>query len=352
MKFDLHPACSAWPEMNPKELRDLADDIAAHGLRDPITVTPDHLLLDGRNRALACEMTGVEPTTTIFKGDPWLFSLSRNKHRRHLTTSQIAMIAEQLANLGHGGDRRSGDFKTSNEGLKISEVAKAAGVSKTDIESAKVVCEHGTPEEKEAVRTGKAKLRKTADVVRGRRRVSAEPDRPCAGPAMPLRKKAPVHSRDPIDDVVMRELITKCAGPNAEFRTLDGMSSRIQRAKNAIKPPLTRLGDAVTTRAGDKGDEYKIEGDCHELLVRTGLMMAQPEQSAANRNAETANLRAEIDYLRTKLADANAENERLRDENERLKTALHQSVERIAAKLIANGETQPTANDVVMNALG
>ena len=24
MKFDLHPACAAWPEMNPKELGDLA----------------------------------------------------------------------------------------------------------------------------------------------------------------------------------------------------------------------------------------------------------------------------------------------------------------------------------------
>ena len=34
MKFDLHPACAAWPEMNPKELGDLAEDIAAHGLHD------------------------------------------------------------------------------------------------------------------------------------------------------------------------------------------------------------------------------------------------------------------------------------------------------------------------------
>ena len=39
MKFDLHPACSAWPEMRPNELRDLADDIKAHGLRDEIALT-------------------------------------------------------------------------------------------------------------------------------------------------------------------------------------------------------------------------------------------------------------------------------------------------------------------------
>ena len=79
--------------MKPEELRDLADDITAYGLRDPITLTPDGLLLDGRNRALACEMAGVEPATMVFDGDPWLFSLSRNKHRRHMTTDQIALIA-------------------------------------------------------------------------------------------------------------------------------------------------------------------------------------------------------------------------------------------------------------------
>ena len=59
--------------MKPEELRDLADDIAAYGLRDPVTLTPDGLLLDGRNRSIACEMAGVEPATAIFDGDPWLF---------------------------------------------------------------------------------------------------------------------------------------------------------------------------------------------------------------------------------------------------------------------------------------
>ena len=73
--------------MKPEELRELADDITANGLRDPVTLTPDGLLLDGRNRALACEMADVEPATTIFDGVPWLFSLSRNKHRRHMTAS-------------------------------------------------------------------------------------------------------------------------------------------------------------------------------------------------------------------------------------------------------------------------
>jgi hypothetical protein len=156
----------------------------------------------------------------------------------------------------------------------------------------------------------------------------------------------PVHSRDPIDDVV-RELITKCAGPKPEWRTLKRMSSIIRRADGAIKEALPRLGDdAVKTRAGDMDEEYLIEGDPDELLIRAGLTMAQPNQSAADSSAEVAILRAENDHLRAKLADADAK-------IERLKSLLYDSViDKIAAKLAARGETKPTVDDVVVTALG
>ena len=70
-----------------------------------------------------------------------------------------------------------------------------------------------------------------------------------------------------------RELITKCAGPKPEWRTLKRMSSIIRRADGAIKEALPRLGDdAVKTRAGDMDEEYLIEGDPDELLIRAGLL--------------------------------------------------------------------------------
>ena len=217
----------------------------------------------------------------------------------------------------------------SNEGISAAEAAKAAGVPETAIDSAKVVLQHGTPDERQAVESGEARVRKTADRIRARRRASA--------PMAPLGKKTPFHSRDPIADVT-RELITKCAGPKAEWLTLKRMSSIIMRADRATKEALERLGDVVKTRVGDKGDEYLIEGDPGELLVRAGLMM-QPEKSAADSSAEIARLRAQ-------LADANAE-------IERLKSLLREKViEKIAAKLAANGETNPTVDDVDMAARG
>jgi hypothetical protein len=97
LPWEPHEACLAWREMSAADLSDLANDISANGLRDPITLTADGFLLDGRNRALACIMAGVDPTTAIDDGDPWLFSLSRNKHRRHMSVDQIAMVAATMA---------------------------------------------------------------------------------------------------------------------------------------------------------------------------------------------------------------------------------------------------------------
>jgi hypothetical protein len=111
--------------MSPTELCDLADDIAANGLRDAVTLTPDGKLLDGRNRALACIMAGTEipaDKIVVHNGDPWLFSISRNARSRHMTTDQIAMVVASLAT------RPLGANQYTKEGVAIAtpSVAEAA----------------------------------------------------------------------------------------------------------------------------------------------------------------------------------------------------------------------------------
>ena len=56
-------------------------------------------------------------------GTPEAFIATRNLLRRHLTASQRAMIAAELANLANGGVRMNaqpvnGEEKTENPGLK------------------------------------------------------------------------------------------------------------------------------------------------------------------------------------------------------------------------------------------
>ena len=265
MKYELHEACAAWPEMSPTELQELAGDIKANGLHEPVAFTPAGLLLEGRHRALACEMAGVELKTFVYDGDPWLYSISKNARRRHMTGDQIALTVAKLAARTVGNP----NFAIgSNEPIGIAEAAKAAGVTETTIKSAKAVLKDGTPEEIAAVKAGKAKLRKTADTVRARAQ----------------DKKS--QSEDPIDDV-LREVIAKCA--DGQPRTMSKMASIVGRAERAVRDALKRLGDAALTSRGANGLEYGIQGDRESLLVRAGLKKptakAEPSKSAQDRLA-------------------------------------------------------------------
>lgn len=87
-----HPYAGAWPLLGDDDLAELADDIRANGLRDPI-VTYDGLILDGRNRLAACAMAEVKPAFTEFEGDDddaLAFVQSVNNARRHQSKGSLA----------------------------------------------------------------------------------------------------------------------------------------------------------------------------------------------------------------------------------------------------------------------
>jgi hypothetical protein len=93
MIFEVHPAADPWPMMPEDELVELADSIRAVGLLEPLVLTPDGMLLDGRNRLDACVRAGVAPTTIVYDGDQVAFVLARNAHRRHMSSGQRATAA-------------------------------------------------------------------------------------------------------------------------------------------------------------------------------------------------------------------------------------------------------------------
>jgi hypothetical protein len=65
LKYPVHPLCAVYPDYTPEALVELAGDVVAHSLRDPVTFTPDGRLLDGKNRVRACELAGVEITADM-----------------------------------------------------------------------------------------------------------------------------------------------------------------------------------------------------------------------------------------------------------------------------------------------
>ena len=287
LPWPLHEACLAWPEMSPSDLRNLADDIATYGLRDPITLTPDGLLLDGRNRARACVMAAVEPATVIYDGDPWVFSLSRNKHRRHMTPDQVAMAAAKLVTTTQGMNR----FVDSSFELSIAKAAEAVGVSETSIKSAKAVIKYGTPEEAEAINLGRMPLRKTADHVRERRRALAPPapPKPTPKPAQPV-----VDSTDAVAD----EIIANCS--DGKWKSSSKIAAAVKVTETTAKEALKSLGGCVTTRVNGAVVEYQIESSDEAHLRR---LLAAKDREIADLKKQIAEKDAEIEQLK-KVLDA------------------------------------------------
>ena len=66
--LDSHPIANIWPLLSDRELQDLVDDIQQYGLLHPV-VLYEGKILDGRNRARACELAGVAIKTTKYRGD-------------------------------------------------------------------------------------------------------------------------------------------------------------------------------------------------------------------------------------------------------------------------------------------
>src|SRR5262245_26161499 len=151
-----HELTKIVPLMEGEAFEELVADIKEKGLIEPIVLL-DGQILDGRNRYRACKKADVELSIVewIGKDDPLDYVVSRNVMRRHLTPSQKAMAAAKIANLKHGGDRKSEDFKGSCDPLiSTAGAAKRVGASEATTKRARVVLEHGTPEQVAAVEAG------------------------------------------------------------------------------------------------------------------------------------------------------------------------------------------------------
>jgi hypothetical protein len=133
-EMDFHDYCLLFPQADEDVLNGMAEDIEKNGLREAI-VTYEGKILDGRNRYLACQKAKVEPHYEEYEGDKdnlLQFVLSKNASRRHLSTSQRALIAAKMS------EKRKGENSNpQNCGLLTqAQAASAMGVSLRSVEEA------------------------------------------------------------------------------------------------------------------------------------------------------------------------------------------------------------------------
>jgi hypothetical protein len=173
-QYEWHPAANLFPLLSGEEFDALVADIRTEGLHNPI-VLHEGLVLDGRNRYLACLEAGVEPRLEQWsgKGSPTAWVLSLNLQRRHLTAGQRAMVAAEAKPMlaaeakerqrAAGGDKRAlGAFvkndKSGSEPLHARKaVARQFNVSEGSVHSAQKV-KDASPALAEKVKAGTISL--------------------------------------------------------------------------------------------------------------------------------------------------------------------------------------------------
>jgi hypothetical protein len=179
IQFEVHPLAELLPRLGGAEYDALRDDIAAHGLQQPIVVY-EGKILDGRHRYDACRELGIEPMLTAYGGiNPAAFVLSSNVHRRHLTAGQQASVFAQVMLYAeanppkvsgkladcHVDDKPTG--KLAGEPT-MQQVAKAAGVGERTLRDAKKVAAKD-PELSKKVVAGEVTLPAAVERVTGKR---------------------------------------------------------------------------------------------------------------------------------------------------------------------------------------
>ncbi len=93
----IHETAEMFPLMSEEEYAEFVDDIRSNGFMNPVKVTDDLVVIDGRNRLCASVDLAMDvDIERLNPADVLNYVISENLHRRHLTTSQRSAIAVEI----------------------------------------------------------------------------------------------------------------------------------------------------------------------------------------------------------------------------------------------------------------
>jgi N6-adenosine-specific RNA methylase IME4 len=129
--------------MLPAEFAAFLSELFAHGIAQPLDISAEGEILDGRHRYRAAQELGWEtvPVQVVEPAEPVAYMLRSALHRRQLTPSQRAALALELEQLQQAA---SGDVETLPPGRgRVREIAaEIAGVSPRTVQDAITVRNH------------------------------------------------------------------------------------------------------------------------------------------------------------------------------------------------------------------
>lgn len=136
------------PKMSDEQYKSFKQDIKKNGLRIPITVTQQGVVLDGHNRLRACKELGIECRYEIKEFDDQLeekdYVISVNLERRNLSKYQLGILVLKRKPIQSEIGRRrilSGKTLDSFESRVDTnkELAESAGLTKSTLRKIEII---------------------------------------------------------------------------------------------------------------------------------------------------------------------------------------------------------------------
>jgi len=160
--FKFHPRANRFDLLSSTELRRMGASIAEEGQKEPIELFKG-LILDGRNRYLACKLFNVKPHFIHLPENinPRKHVIAKNVYRRHLPTAQLADLAlddleeekkmakdRKLSHLiqNHKNTDGISEIRSEKKGKAIEIVANDYSIGQNSIRIAMKVKMYNDPE--------------------------------------------------------------------------------------------------------------------------------------------------------------------------------------------------------------
>ena len=227
--YAVHPVAALLPMMSPEEYDGLRDDIAENGQLDPVMIRQG-VLIDGRNRLQACRELGIEPEVQELDSavDPVSWIISHNVHRRHLSTGQRGMFADDMATMKPGENRLKNSAALIQAAAQ-DEAAKLLNVSRSTVQAAAKVKAEATPEVIAAVKAGTMTL--SAAVKTTKPKKPKTPEKKAAEKAAKAAKKEKAKA-----DKAAEKLKIKAENDAAKLKAKQAAAAAKAAAKLAVLP--------------------------------------------------------------------------------------------------------------------
>ena len=175
----VHPVADLFPIYSDEEFQAACQDVEKNGFHNSVKVTKEGVLLDGRNRIqIGYAIEKDPPLERMDIADPIAYIISENIIRRHLTPWEKVKIADNLAQMKNGGDRKSEEIRIRDRTVMTrEEAAKMVGTRPQAISEARLIRDFA-PQEIEKLDRGETTLDAAAKVAAKNKKESLAKETP------------------------------------------------------------------------------------------------------------------------------------------------------------------------------